>query len=163
MLNEIDDFVIDHGFQPIVNRLLMHPMDVAMITTTGASVLLATGTIIGVDWTNYTVVPIVVVAIMAQFCALWVSRQTFPRMKSLIKPGMRNPFRETNRNQRCLLVPPAIMMIIIIVSVLPYLKGLFLFLGFVCWLTTTFFQACDYPPIKPKFNPIPIHRDLVAE
>jgi hypothetical protein len=87
MLNEIDDFVIDHGFQPIVNRLLMHPMDVAMITTTGASVLLATGTIIGVDWTNYTVVPIVVVAIMAQFCALWVSRQTFPRMKSLIKPG----------------------------------------------------------------------------
>jgi ABC-type multidrug transport system permease subunit len=163
MFDVIDDFVIDHGFQPIVNRLLMHPIDIAMTTATGSSVLLITGTIINVNWRNYVVVAFVLLGVFAQVCALLSYRLTFPRVRSLIKPGLRNPFREINKSQRWITLPSATIMIIIVISIMPYLKALLLFFGFVCWVATIFFQVCDYPPIKPKLNPIPIHRDLVAE
>lgn len=162
----LDAMLLDHFFQPIVNRLLKHPSDLVLNSAMGAAVLTIVPNGIWLilnDWVVFRLFLINVVAALATFLACWILAR-FGR--KVIRPGYRNPLRHLLRWVRIgVLISYALFTLAVLyliytfaVVYVIYDLGSTLILSNMLaveplWAAVFYFVCCDYPPVKPAPKP----------
>jgi hypothetical protein len=148
--------LLDYGFQPLVNWSWQHPIDLALMTAMGGAVMLSASAIIVLLTSGFMIGFILnCLGVAAQIVAITMIYRGQHTMRTLLKPGMRNPMR-------ILLFPIRIMMLLSLLFLClvmmlvtgPVVSSLLYTMGITCWISTYYFQSCDLPPAKPQRTPI---------
>jgi hypothetical protein len=164
----LDAPIIDYGFQPIVNRTMRHPADLALTSGLGGAVMGTTGALLMVI--AHLDVPVLVtlamVAIASQGATLASAVGLYRLNHFMLKPGCPNILRY-------IMAWPRLGMVIlaVLVSLSDCALGtrwdvsILMVMGNALWMATLYFGSCDLPPprpqrVPPRVKPTPI---LAAE
>lgn len=152
-MEALDRLLLDRLFQPIVNRLLKSPSDLAMNMAVGALVMAITPNIYWLlqrsqFWPFHV---FIIIENLVTFGMCW---GTIVLTRTIIKPGYRNPLRDVLRTTRIILIN-VVVLTISVGSYFSYVIG-FLDMAIVMviianplWMSAFYFVSCDYPPPKP--------------
>lgn len=156
-MDVVDAPIIDYGFQPIVNRLMIHPADIGWNTAVGGGVMVSVA-LICVDWTTEFTFWMAILGIFIQGFMIGFESEKLTLLRHLIQSDRRNPLRYQFLSSRLLMVITTGIMTPILFWYYPLIAlvpDLFLF-GCLLWCATLYFQSCDYPvrPLKVgRFKP----------
>lgn len=143
MVEVIDAPLLDYGFQPIINCLMRHPTDVALVTAMGGGVLLTTSLLVNATWNQPLSFLLSLCGIVVQGIAIgnFYSRQHVWREQ--IKPGVRNPLRYILTPIRLLtLLTSAIFSVMFTYAADGFDLSATLFVsGLACWTVTYYFES----------------------
>lgn len=147
----IDAYLLDYGFQPIVNRFAKHPLDFALSTAIGGSIMLSVAVSFVVRPDNMLSASMALMAIFCQGFAIGSLRVAMERLRQFIVPGVRNPLRLILLRLRL----ASIVMMLWLAITVTLLFGIGLIpclfaLGGTLWTACFYFESCDCPPYKPK-------------
>jgi hypothetical protein len=149
----VDAPLLDYVFQPIVNRSLRHPADVARSVSIGAAVNAILGTVLGTTlwWPNFNLLMIGLAAIAIQSVALVTCLRLFKFTRAVIRPGFANPLRVATMPARLgILVILGIVVAFMLMTVIRWDVTILLVLGHVLWISSFYFISCELPPAQPQ-------------